>query len=101
MLQYLSFETIEKMLYDMKALDVSKLQNEFLMLTQFHGQNVEAKLKLMEIDDEIKQKMMDQINIFQKDLFEMANYDTESLRSKGDSWIHDAYNQGITPKTAS
>ena len=33
MLQYLSFETIEKMLYDMKALDVSKLQNEFLMLT--------------------------------------------------------------------
>ena len=101
MLQYLSFETIEKMLYEMKTLKVSKLQNEFLMLTHFHGQKVEAKIKLMEIDDEIKQKMMDQINLSQKDLFEMANYDPESLRNNGDSWIHDAYNQGVTPSTAS
>ena len=100
MLQYLSFETIEKMLYEMKTLKVSKLQNEFLMLTHFHGQKVEAKIKRMEIDDEIKQKMMDQINLFQKDLFEMADYDPESLRNNGDSWIHDAYNQGIKPQTA-
>ena len=33
MLQYLSFEIIENMLYEMKSLKINKLQSEFLMLT--------------------------------------------------------------------
>ena len=40
MLQYLSFETIENMMIQMKTLKLQKMQNEFLMLTQFHGDNV-------------------------------------------------------------
>jgi hypothetical protein len=44
MLQYLSFETIEKMLIEMKTLKLYKMQNEFLMLTQFHGENIERRI---------------------------------------------------------
>ena len=45
------------------------------MLTQFHGESVKDKISTMQIDDEFKLQMLDQINIFQKDLFEMATYD--------------------------
>lgn len=37
-LQYLSFETMEAMLYQMKTLNLKKLQGEFIMLTQFHAE---------------------------------------------------------------
>jgi len=33
MLQYLSFDTIENMIIEMKTLKLHKMQNEFLMLT--------------------------------------------------------------------
>ena len=36
-LQYLSFETIEKIMYEMQTYKIKKLQTEFLMLTHFHG----------------------------------------------------------------
>jgi hypothetical protein len=58
----------------MSTLKLSKLQNEFLMLTQFHGDNIEIKLKEMNIDEEHKIKMLEQVTSFKKDLFEMANY---------------------------
>ena len=35
-LQYLSFEFLEKMLIEMKTLRLERLENEFLTLTQFH-----------------------------------------------------------------
>ena len=44
MLQYLSFETIEKMLYEMSTFKLNKIQQEFLMLTQYHGDQIEIKL---------------------------------------------------------
>jgi hypothetical protein len=37
-LQYLSFETMEQMLYQMKTLNIKKLQKEFLLLTDFHSE---------------------------------------------------------------
>ena len=43
-LQYLSFESIEKMLYEMSTFKLGKIQNEFLMLTQYHGDQIETKL---------------------------------------------------------
>ena len=36
MLQYLSFEAIEKMLIEMKTLRLDRVEDEFYMLTQFH-----------------------------------------------------------------
>lgn len=58
MLQYISFETIEKMLVEMKTLKLHKLQNEFLMLTQFHGENVVRRIQEMDIEPEIKENMI-------------------------------------------
>ena len=58
MLQYLSFETIEKMLIEMKTLKLHKMQNEFLMLTQFHGENIDRRIKEMQIEQEIKDTML-------------------------------------------
>lgn len=49
-LQYLSFESIEKMIYQMKTLNMKKLQKEFLMLTDFHFQRVESSIDKIEID---------------------------------------------------
>ena len=46
------------MLYEMKTLKLGKLQNEFLMLTQFHGDKVLDKIENLEVDQEVKIKMM-------------------------------------------
>ena len=66
----------------MSTLKLSKLQNEFSMLTQFHGEQIETKLMQMNIDDEHKIKMLEQVNNFKKDLFEMANYDPKNYSEK-------------------
>ena len=47
MLQYLSFETIEPMLYSIKSLNLSKFQTEFIMLTMFHADEFKAKIAQM------------------------------------------------------
>ncbi len=38
-MQFLSFETLEKMLWTMKTLNLNNLKEEFIMLTVFHGRN--------------------------------------------------------------
>ena len=58
MLQFLSFETVEKMLIEMKTLRLHKMQNEFLMLTQFHCENIERRIFNMQIEQEIKDNML-------------------------------------------
>jgi len=73
-LQFLSFESMEKMLYQMKTLNIAQFQNEFLMLTQFHYQRIEAKLDEMEVDEGVKEKIREQISTFKSDLFDMAKY---------------------------
>ena len=55
MLQYLSFETIESMLYSMKSLNIKKFQTEFLMLTLFHAGEFSSKIDQMPIEEEMKQ----------------------------------------------
>jgi len=49
-LQYLSFESIEKMIYSMKALNLKKLQHEFLSLSQFHADRVTENIDKIDID---------------------------------------------------
>jgi hypothetical protein len=78
-LQYLSFETIEKMLYQMKTLNMKKLQTEFLTLTDFHYKRVSESLEIMDIDDEVKQQMMQSLSGFRTNLFEMANFQGEEV----------------------
>ena len=43
----------------MQTFKIKKIQNEFLMLTQFHGEQVKSKICAMEIDDEFKVKMVE------------------------------------------
>ena len=58
-LQYVSFEVVEKMLYSMKSLDLKKFQREFLMLTMFHAEEFQTKVNSLDIDDQIKHTMID------------------------------------------
>ena len=53
--QYLSFETMEQMLYKMKTLNIKKLQTEFLMLTLHHAQEFHNKVDLMPLELETKE----------------------------------------------
>lgn len=46
------------MLVEMKTLKFHKMQNEFLMLTQFHSENVEQMINRMQIENEIKENML-------------------------------------------
>ncbi len=48
-LQYISFEIIEKMLNEMKTLKLYKIQKEFLMLTQFHSEKVLEKIPELKV----------------------------------------------------
>ena len=59
----------------MKTLNLKKLQNEFLLLTSFHADRVSEQLDSMEIDQEIKDKIREQVNGFKNDLFQMSNFD--------------------------
>jgi len=43
-LQYLSFETIETMLYQMKSLNLGKIRQEFVMLTIFHAEQFNQRV---------------------------------------------------------
>jgi hypothetical protein len=62
------------MLYQMKSLNFKKLQQEFLMLTEFHYQRVSENLERIDIDQEIKESMLANLTSFKKDLYEMAEY---------------------------
>jgi hypothetical protein len=71
----LSFETIEAMLYSMKTLNLTKLKDEFLMLTIFHGHKFIEDINKMNIDKEIKNNLKKQVNDFLRDLLELAELD--------------------------
>lgn len=43
-LQYLSFETMERMLYSMSSFNLTKYKTEFHMLTMFHASEFKSKL---------------------------------------------------------
>lgn len=56
-LQYLSFETIEAMLYQMKSLNLAKFKTEFVMLTVFHAEQFNLKIQNLEVEEEIRNGM--------------------------------------------
>ena len=78
-LQYLSFETMESMLYSMKSLNLAKFQTEFLMLTRFHADEFKAKVQQMPIEDHTRDAMIAQVDDFMAKLFELADFDPEAV----------------------
>lgn len=74
-LQYLSFETIENMLYQMKTLQLAKIQTEFIMLTMYHGQQVRAKLDTLDLKPEVKIALLGQIEVFVEQLLDISKFE--------------------------
>ena len=52
MLQFLSFEFIENFLYKTKTFNLKAVQEEFLLLTEFHFRESEARLARANLDEE-------------------------------------------------
>ena len=71
-LQYLSFETLEAMLLQMKSLNLKHVQHEFLMLTLFHNKQLNAKLDNLSLEHALKQRVQEQANAFMRSLFDLA-----------------------------
>jgi len=80
-LQYLSFETMESMLYQMKSLNLKKLQTEFCMLTMFHAHEFTNKIDSLPVSDQVKESMLLQVEEFMTSLFELANFDPKAQNS--------------------
>jgi len=76
-LQYLSFESIEKMLYSIKSLDFARIQKEFVVLTVFHSSRFLAEIDKMEVDTEIKENFHSMIHEFLEDLFAVTGFRPE------------------------
>lgn len=75
-LQYLSFETMETMLFQMKTLNLARLKKEFLMLTAFHGHKFCDEIGQLEgVEDHVKDGFRSLVRDFMNDLFEMAELD--------------------------
>lgn len=69
-LQYLSFETMETMLYTMKSLNLGKVRKEFLMLTAFHGHKFCEELERLDgIEEHVKDGFRKVVREFMDDLF--------------------------------
>ena len=78
-LQFLSFETMEQMLYSMKSLNLTKFKTEFIMLTIFHANEFKSKLDAMPLEPHVKKAMYAQVEEFLRMLFEISNFDPESV----------------------
>ena len=81
-LQYLSFETVETMLYQMKSLNLAKFKLEFVMLTVFHAEQFSLSLEEMEVDNEVKESMKSLVNDFLGDLLQLADVDLRDSKNK-------------------
>lgn len=82
-MQYLSFETMETMLFQMKTLNLAKLRKEFLMLTAFHGHHFCDEITQLEgVDDHVKEGFRKLVRDFMNELFEMAEFDRAELEEE-------------------
>lgn len=63
----------------MKALNISKIRKEFLLLTVFHAEQFSKRIQQLEVEDEIKEGFVALVNDFLKDLLEMADIKLEEL----------------------
>ena len=55
------------------------------MLTMFHANEFKEKIDQMPLEDQTKESMTAQIDEFLAQLFEVANFDPESVRSNDDT----------------
>lgn len=82
-LQYMSFETVETMLYQMKTLNLGRLKKEFLMLTAFHGHKFCDEIATLEgVEPHIKEGFTKLVTEFMAELFELAEMDNEALAAE-------------------
>jgi hypothetical protein len=81
-LQYLSFETLESMLYQMKSLNLSKFKQEFLMLTVFHAHQFNMRIDQLAIEGELKASLSQLVTSFLGDLLKMAEIDITEITEK-------------------
>lgn len=82
-LQYLSFESMESMLYTMKTLNLGKLKKEFLMLTAFHGHKFCDEItSLQGVDDSVKEGFRKLVREFMNDLFAMSELEPSEIEAE-------------------
>ena len=86
-LQYLSFETMEQMLFSMKTLNLAKLQKEFLMLTMFHASEFKAKVDKMPLEEHTKQSIVAQVDDVFAQLCQVADFDPQSVTNDANQFI--------------
>lgn len=82
-LQYLSFESMETMLYTMKTMNLGKLKKEFLMLTAFHGHKFCDEINSLQgVDDTVKEGFRKLVREFMQDLFTMSEIDQAEIEAE-------------------
>ena len=79
---------MESMLYSMKSLNLAKYQKEFLMLTMFHAREFKEKLEQIPLEDHVKQAMQGQVDEFLSKLFEVAQFDPETVSGENRDSFH-------------
>ncbi len=68
------------MLFTMKTLNLGRLKKEFLMLTAFHGHKFCDEIQSLEgVDDSVKSGFHTLVSDFMKDLYSMAEIDSEAF----------------------
>ena len=70
---------MESMLYSMKSLNLTKFKTEFIMLTMFHAKEFKNKLDQLPLEPHIKQSMYAQVDEFLTMLFDIANFDPQTM----------------------
>ena len=83
-LHYLSFESIEQMLLQMKTLNISLLKREFMKITVFHSQKFLSQIDDLQVDEEIKKNYEKMVHTFLEDLFEISEIDPSELEPSVD-----------------
>lgn len=74
---------MESMLLTMKTLNLGKLRREFLMLTAFHGHKFCDEITQLEgVDEHTKEGFRKVVREFMKDLFSMAEMESEELQQE-------------------
>ena len=73
----------------MKSLNLAKFQTEFLMLTMFHASEFKTKLDAIpNLEPHVKQAMQGQVDEFLAKLFEVAQFDPETVTGENRNQFH-------------
>ena len=73
----------------MKSLNLAKFQTEFLMLTMFHASEFKTKIDANpQLSQELKVTMHAKVDEFLANLFEVAQFDPESVSGENRCQFH-------------